>query len=107
MLYFALKTSVTFPRVKHLLYQFYLKRCYNSNYYTFHSKVITFRVYITFCVNFTSDGVTDVSFASDGELTAARGLVKLYTDVFLIFFDKFNKRGEQSFFSLPHPYYLL
>ena len=103
MLYFALKTSVTFPRVKHLLYQFYLKRWYNSNYYTFHSKVITFRVYITFCVNFTFNVVTNLSFASDGELTAARGLIKLYTDVFLIFFDKFNKHGERSIFTLLHP----
>ena len=108
MLYFALKESVTFPRVKHLFYQFCLKRCYNPGYCTFHSKFITFRVYITFCVNFTFNGVTNFSFASDKELTAARGLVKLCTDVFLIFFfDKFNKRVERSIFSLPQPDHLL
>ena len=48
--------------------------------------VVTFRFFITFCVNFTFNVVTNLSFACDGELTAARGLVKLYTDVFLIFF---------------------
>ena len=30
--------------------------------------VVTFRVYITFCVNFTFNVVTNLSFASDGEL---------------------------------------
>ena len=65
--------------------------------------VVTFRVYITFCVNLTFNVVTNLSFASDGELTAARGLIKLYTDVFLISFDKFNKHGERSIFTLPHP----
>ena len=72
--------SVTFPRVKHLLYQFCFKICYNSNDCTFHSKVITFRVYNTFCVNFTLNDVTNVSFTSDEKLTAARGLVKRCTD---------------------------
>ena len=86
MLYFALKKPVTFPHVKHWLDQYCLKRCYDSGYCTFHSKVITFRLYITFCVKFTSNGVTNFSFTSDGEPTAARGLVKLCTDVFLIFF---------------------
>ena len=102
MLYFALKESVTFPRVKHLCYQFCLKRCYNPGYCTFHSKFITFRVYITFCVNFTFNGVTNFSFASDKELTAARGLVKLCTDVFLIFFLTNLTSAESGLFSHFH-----
>ena len=108
MLYFAIKKSVTFPRMTRLLYQFCLKRCYNSGYCTFHSKVITFRVYITFCVNFKSNGVTNFSFVSRWRTYRCERVWLSCAQTFsLFFFDKFNKRGERSIFSLPHPDHLL
>ena len=66
--------------------------------------VVTFRVYITFCVNLTFNVVTNLSFASDGELTAARGLIKLYTDVFSLFFSTNLTSTESGLFShFPTP----
>ena len=61
-------------------------------------KVITFRVYITFCVNFTSNGVTNFSFTSDGELTAARGLVKR-AQTFSLFFSTNLTSAKSGLFS--------
>ena len=61
--------------------------------------VVTFRVYIKFCVNFTFDVVTNLSFASDGELTAAS-----CTQTFSLFFSTNLTSTESGLFShFPTP----